>query len=147
MAKRYKNNCPEGLRKAVREYHEWHGDKRSFAIRILENRSKDRMVLARFVDEDGDKMSSLMFFTGWADGHYDVSEDEAVIREDEDEFVENFKDSDWGPSSADDDDEDDLDQYDLSGTPEDEFDHEEEVEIRKNTFDGGYDDYEENMIL
>ena len=64
MAKSYKNNCPEGLRKAVREYYDWHGDKRSFAIRILENRSKDRMVLARFVDEDGDKMSSLMFFTG-----------------------------------------------------------------------------------
>ena len=147
MAKTYKNNCPEGLRKAVREYYEWHGDKRSFAIRIFENRSKDRMVLARFVDSCGNKMSSLMFFTGWTDGHYDVSEDEVVIREHEDEFIKNFNDSDWGPSSDDDDDEDDLDQYDLSGTPEDEFDHEEEVEIRKNTFDGGYDDYEEGMIL
>lgn len=142
----YKNNCPEGLRKAVREYYEWHGDKRSFAIHIFKNQSKDEMVLARFVDEDGDKMSSLMFFQAWADGHYDVTEDDAVLREYEKELVEEFTGSDWSPRVCDDDEEDD-DKYDLSGTPEDEYDHEKEVWTRKGTFDGGYDDYEESMIL
>ena len=141
-----RNNCPEGLRKAVREYYEWHGDKRSFAIHIYTNRSKDQMVLARFVDEDGDKLSSLMFFDAWADGHYDVKESYAFPRECEKRMVDSFKASDWGPDGSDDEDEDE-DDGDLSGTPEDEWEYEEEIRIRKRTFDGGYDDYEEGMIL
>lgn len=104
MTKTYKNNCPEGLRKAVREYYEWHGDKRSFAIRIFENKSDDQMVLTRFIDSHGEKMSALMFFQGWADGHYDVSEYEACSRICEEILVENFKASDWSPTVCDDDD-------------------------------------------
>ena len=147
MTKTYKNNCPEGLRKAVREYHEWHGDKRSFAIRIFRNKSGDELVLTRFVDDEGNQMSSLMFFNGWADGHYDVSEYGVVPRDYEETYVDAFKASDWSPEWEEDDDDDDMDEYDLSGTPEDGYDAECEVRCRKKTFDGWYDDYEDGMIL
>lgn len=142
-----RNNCPEMLKKAVREYYEWQGDKRSFAIQILKNRSNDRMVLARFVDgSTGEKTSSLMYFSTWADGHYDVTEYDTIPRDFEDVLVEEFKDSYWGPMFMTDDD-DDEDEGDLSGTPADEYEHEEEIRLRKMTFDGGCEDEEEVTIL
>lgn len=144
-----KNNCPEALKEAVRQYYEWHGDKRAHALQILHNQSDDELVMVHFVDDFGRKMTSLMYFQGWKDGHYEVSEYDAFIRSREDIWIEDFKQSNWGPVEDDDGEEDYMAPYDLSGDEQDAYEHEQEVIWHRETYDGGYDDddYEGGMIL
>lgn len=85
-----------GLVKAVKEYHRWHGGKSIRPVRIIQNKYSNppqEMLLVRFTDEDNDKLSCLMEFMGWKDGHYDVTEIDHVYREYEDELVEEFEES------------------------------------------------------
>ena len=87
---------PEALRKAVKEYYEWQGDKSGHAVKIVQNHNKGayKMVLARLTDAEGDKLSSLMDYQPWADGHYDVTEIFVGKRECEDQIVQAFVESD-----------------------------------------------------
>lgn len=150
-----KNNCPDALKKAVKEYYEWHGDKRAFAIALVKTKDKNEMLLAHFEDgSTGKKMSTLMWATGWADGHWDVKEEFLFPRECEAHVLQVFRNSTLDEFGADEyetyDGHDREEDGDLSEwSPENEVLHEEEVMERKQTFDGGYDDddYEEGMIL
>ena len=89
---------PDGLKTAVKEYYEWNGDKNGHAVKIIESQPGEfgvraQMALCRFTDGKGSKGSSLLTFSGWADGHYDVTEIYVVCREHEKELVEAFESS------------------------------------------------------
>ena len=47
----------------------------------------------RIVDENGCKFSALMSTQSWADGHWDVTEEFYCEREDEQEMIRNFEES------------------------------------------------------
>ena len=79
------------LKKAVREYFDWHGDKRGTPVKFIENLDGLEMLLARFVSgQDGKKTSCLMTAGRWADGHWDVSECVTFYRECEEANVQEF---------------------------------------------------------
>lgn len=143
------------LRKAVREYYEWHGDKHGSAERIVSRPGRfgrEYMVLAHIVNDQGDKLSTLMIYSGWADGHYDVTEIYVFPQEDEKEYLDAWRDEGrrdvklWkaecesGQVNGDD---DECDGYDY----EQDFINEVEVRRRKRTCAACDDDYEESMIL
>ncbi len=89
-----KERFPEALVKAVKEYYEWHGDKSPRLVRTIKNKHSDfTMLLVRFTDAHGDKNSALMYHSSWADGHYDVTEDESALFENERELIEAFENS------------------------------------------------------
>lgn len=83
------------LKKAVKEYYDWHHNKNGRPVKFVVNNMHGQyhMLLVRFNDEDGTKMSGLMDFQHWADGHWDVTEVYAVGREDEEELVDGFENS------------------------------------------------------
>ena len=82
------------LRKAVTEYYEWHGSRKIHLFAIAVNKKSDyKMLHVHFIDENEVRMSSLMTYQPWADGHYDVTEVEAVEREEEKAMVEAFENS------------------------------------------------------
>ena len=70
----------EELKKAVREYYEWHGDSTARPVKFVVNKmpGKFKELLVRFTDAHKVKMSSLMDYQTWADGHWDVIEVDAV---------------------------------------------------------------------
>ena len=83
------------LRKAVREYYQWNGDKHGSAARIVSRPGRfgrEYMVLAHVTSAEGDKLSTLMFFNSWADGHYDVTEDVPFPRECEERYLKAWRD-------------------------------------------------------
>lgn len=82
------------LRKAVTEYYEWQGDRRIHLFGVAVNRKSGyRMLLVHFTDSQGVKMSALMEYQGWAEGHWDVTEAEWTAREDEERMVREFVES------------------------------------------------------
>ena len=83
------------LKKAVTEYYEWQGDRKAKPVRFVVNKmpGKYKMLLVRFTDEQGNKMSSLMEYQEWKDGHWDVTEIFVSEREDEDQLVKGFEES------------------------------------------------------
>ena len=83
------------LKKAVKEYYDWHHNKNSRPVKFVVNNMHGpyTMLLVRFNDERGTKMSGLMYFTHWKDGHWDVTEAYAVERESEEELVDGFENS------------------------------------------------------
>ena len=83
------------LKKAVTEYYEWQGDKKAKPVRFVVNKmpGKYKMLLVRFTDEQGNKMSSLMEYQEWKDGHWDVTEIFVSERADEDRLVKGFEES------------------------------------------------------
>ena len=95
------------LKKAVKEYYEYQGDTKAKPIRFIENKHSKEiregvngkgfggylMLLVRFVDEDGNKMSSLMDYTHWKDGHWDVTEQEYCFLCEEEIMVRVFEES------------------------------------------------------
>ena len=83
---------PESMVKAVQEYYEWHHQRNIHPIRVLKNKYNDayQAILVRLIDDYGDKISTLMDFTRWKDGHYDVTEFHAVCRKREKELVSAF---------------------------------------------------------
>ena len=143
------------LRKAVREYYEWHGDKHGSAQRIVSRPGRygrEYMVLAHIVTKDDDKLSTMMIYSDWADGHYDVTEIYVFPREDEKDYLDAWREVGredvkiWKAerkSGHADEEEDDLDDY----HPERWFTNEAEVLRRKRTCAACDDDYERNMIL
>ena len=62
------------LRKAIREYYQWHGQKRAKPIRFIKNQGDLEAIVVYVTDEYGDRICTLMQFQKWADGHYDVTE-------------------------------------------------------------------------
>ena len=80
------------IKKAVREYYDWHSNKRGRPVKFVTNKmpGQYKMLLVRFTDKDGTKMSGLMEFQHWNDGHWDVTEIYAVARQDEDWMVQGF---------------------------------------------------------
>lgn len=79
------------LKKAVKEYFEWHGDKHGKPVKFLENKDGMILLLARFTDgTDGEETSCFMTATKWADGHWDVTETATFYRACEDANVEEF---------------------------------------------------------
>jgi hypothetical protein len=146
------------LRKAVREYYEWHGDKHGSAERIVSRPgrfSRDYMVLAHVENDQGDKLSTMMDFTDWADGHYDVTEIYVFPREVEKEYLAAWRDEGredvklWKVQQEHMDEEDyGEDDGDLSEwEPGKEYLQEAETRRRKETCAACDDDYEESMIL
>ena len=82
------------LRKAVVEYYEWHNSRRIHLYAIAVNKKSGYMMLhVHFIDADETRMSSLMMYQHWNDGHYDVTEYDAVRREDEELMVKAFENS------------------------------------------------------
>ena len=82
------------LKQAVKDYYSWMGESKATPVAIVKNKySSYTMLLAHFVDGQGKEMSSLMYGMRWADGHYDISEYEAVKRTDEPAMVQAFVDS------------------------------------------------------
>jgi len=83
------------LKKAVNEYYEWNGDLSSHPVKFVVNKmpGKYKMLLVRFTDKHKNKMSSLMEYQRWADGHWDVTEIDAVPRECEKCMVNEFENS------------------------------------------------------
>ena len=95
------------LEKAVKEYYEYQGDRNMHAVRFIENRHSARlrekeygrktkgyeMLLARFIDENNVKYSSLMEYQRWADGHWDVTEIFFCPRECEKKMIRMFVES------------------------------------------------------
>ena len=51
---------------------------------------KYKMLLVRFTDKDKRKMSSLMEYQTWADGHWDVTEIDAIGRDCEQMMIDEF---------------------------------------------------------
>ena len=146
------------LRKAVREYYQWHGDKHGSAVRIVSRPmrfGRDHMVLAHIETDQGDKLSTMMGFNGWADGHYDVTEIYVFPRDVEKEYLEAWRDEGredvklWKVQCEHMEDEDyDEDDGDLSEWgPEKDYLREAEIRKRKGTCAPCDDDYEESMIL
>lgn len=76
-----------GLVKAVKEYFQWNRDRSAHPVRFVKDINGYEMLLVRFTDAQGVKMSGLMMFQPWKDGHYDVSEFESVLRVNEAEMV------------------------------------------------------------
>lgn len=68
------------LAKAVKEYHEWHGDKNIKLIDFICNPLGDSLILTRVTDEQGNKISCLLEFyymnddNGWDIREYNHSE-------------------------------------------------------------------------
>ena len=82
------------LRKAVTEYYEWHGSRRIHLYAIAVNKKSGyKMLHVHFIDSNEVRLSSLMEYQPWADGHYDVTEVYVCEREDEKEMVEGFENS------------------------------------------------------
>ena len=95
------------LKKAVKEYYEYQGDTKAKPIRFVENKHSKEiregvngkgfgghlMLLVRFVDDNGYEMSSLMDYTNWKDGHWDVTEQEYCFRNEEETMIKTFEDS------------------------------------------------------
>ena len=93
------------LEKAVREYYEYNGERNMHAVRFVENKpsaveatetdpkriSGYTLLLVRFIDSDGEKISALMEYTHWADGHWDVTEDRSCPRKCEERMVRAFE--------------------------------------------------------
>ena len=117
-------NLPEQLKKAVKEYYEWLGDRNARPIKFVtcKNGLKPTLLLARFIDEDGRWMSSLMTETHWADGHHDVTEIYYCCRKLESAMVEAFENSPNGELGNIDDDYDETEDYDDGYNIEDEED-------------------------
>jgi len=80
-----------GLVKAVKEHFWWQGDRSSHPVRFVKDLSGYERLLVRFTDAQGEKMSGLMDFMSWKDGHWDVHESESVPREYEAKFVAKFE--------------------------------------------------------
>jgi len=83
------------LRKAVREYYAWHGDRKIEPVGFITNKKSGdfKLLLVRFTDENGMELSSLMTYQEWADGHWDVTEEEVVPRQCEQKMVSAFENS------------------------------------------------------
>lgn len=81
------------LRKAVKEYYEWHGDRKAKPVDFITNKKSGdfKMLLVRFTDADGNEMSALMEYQEWKDGHWDVTEDDVVPRKCEHILVSDFE--------------------------------------------------------
>lgn len=102
-----KHEIDDQLKKAVREYYEYQGDTKAVPVRFVENKHSSGfreeqtgrkiggydLLLVRFTDEAGDKMSALMEYTDWKDGHWDVTEIIAELRQCEDRMVKDFEES------------------------------------------------------
>lgn len=102
-----KKNFHPMLEKAVKEYYEYLGDKKFHTARWIENKHSRhlrtseygkktegyKLLLVRIVDENGCKFSALMSTQSWADGHWDVTEEFYCEREDEQEMIRNFEES------------------------------------------------------
>lgn len=143
------------LRKAVREYYQWQGDKHGSAQRIVSRPGRfgrEYMVLAHVVNDQGDKLSTMLIYTGWADGHYDVTEIYVFPREREQDYLEAWREEGredvklWQVQCEHEDEvdtDDEEDEYD----PAQAFMNEGEVRRRKQTHAACDDDYEESMIL
>lgn len=80
-----------GLVEAVREYFRWNGDRSAHPVRFEKDANDFEMLLVRFTDDQGVRMSGLMMCQPWADGHWDVTEVESVTRENEAEMLEEFR--------------------------------------------------------
>ena len=93
-----KRKIDSGLRRAVTEYYQWHGDRTAHPVRFVMNKGNlpIEMLLVRFTDSNCEKCSSLMIAQDWADGHWDVTEIYVFRRECEETNVEAFINSDSG---------------------------------------------------
>ncbi len=74
---------PELLR-AVKEYYDWQGDHDASIVKFIVNLDDYEMLVVRFTDSKGHKLSGLMDTQNWADGHWDVTERNTFKRECED---------------------------------------------------------------
>ena len=81
------------LTKAVREYHDWHGDTKVKIVKYVYNKNYLEAILVRFVDAYLEPKSSIMLFQNWADGHYTVTELDAADFEYEEDIVKGYEES------------------------------------------------------
>ena len=86
---------PVNLKESVKAYYMFQNGINAHPVKVVTNKYKNtlQLLLVRFKDIDYKiprKMSSLMTFQEWADGHWDVSEVEFTNREDEQNMVDYF---------------------------------------------------------
>ena len=82
------------LKKAVKDYYDWHGESKAVPAAVIKNKKSDfKLLLVHFKDEEGREMSSFMICQPWNDGHWDVEEVEDCLMEDEREMITWFEES------------------------------------------------------
>lgn len=82
------------LKKAVKDYYDWHGETKAVPAAVIKNKKSDfKLLLVHFENEDGKEMSSLMTCQPWNDGHWDVEEVDDCLLEAESEMIQLFEDS------------------------------------------------------
>lgn len=90
------NSIPEKLKKTIKEYYEYSGEDGAYTVKSVPAKLSScgyEMILVRVTDTEGRKLSTLIDFTEWADGHYEVTEMYHVDRENEKELVKAFMNS------------------------------------------------------
>ena len=83
MNRKPKQYFAADLEKAVRDYHEWHGDTNVQLIGYVCDCLGDAWILTRVKDEQKKKKSCLLDFYIMAGGEWDISEMESCDRADE----------------------------------------------------------------
>ena len=78
------------VRKAVREYYDSLGNRNGRPVKFIASLDGYKMLLVRFQDEKGRKMSALMEYSEYTD-HWDVHEEDVCSREEEDRLVNRFE--------------------------------------------------------
>lgn len=102
------------VRKAVREYYENMGNRNGRPVKFIASLDGYKMLLVRFQDEKGKKMSALMEYSEYTD-HWDVSEDHVCTREEEADLVDKYESSLYEEFLDYDGPFDDEDEYTVSG--------------------------------
>lgn len=90
------------LVKEVEEYYSWHKNRNVHVKRFITNRDGTEMLLVRFIDEQNEKLSSLMFVQNWTDGHSDVTEMYVCYRECEKAMIKAYEGTGFGVEMDDD---------------------------------------------
>lgn len=83
MNRKPKQYFAADLKKAVLDYHEWHGDTNVQLIGFVCDCLGDSLILTRVKDENKKKQSCLLSFYVMAGGEWDISEVESCSRENE----------------------------------------------------------------
>lgn len=80
-----KQEFDTSLKKAVLDYHEWHGDKNVKLIGFFCDPLGHPLLLTRATDENGKKVSVLLefYYSFSASGEWDIKEYDGRPREDE----------------------------------------------------------------
>ena len=87
------NGFSRELRKALKEYYAYYGDRKPEPVRWIDTKKYGPMLLVHFTDtqeKDDRKMSGILHVVQYSDGRIDISEVDTDERCHEDEMIEDF---------------------------------------------------------